>query len=257
LKSDGLLEDTIVFFFSDHGMPSGLRHKQFCYEGGIHIPLLIRWPKNFPVTRPGLVIEDLVSSIDISVTSMALAGLKIPKHMEGRNVFATDYKPRDYVISARDRCDYTIEHIRAVTTKRYRYLRNFLTDRPYLQPQYRDGRAVMITWKRLYAEGKLTPQAAAFASDKKPAEEFYDLKKDPHEINNLVDDPKYAAELKRHRKILKDWMKETDDKGQYPESPEGILQVLYRWREKCINPEYKSVRKKYGKLPPKPKSRRK
>jgi arylsulfatase A-like enzyme len=248
LQADGLLEDTIVFFFSDHGMPGGLRHKQFCYEGGIHIPLLIRWPKNFPVTKPGLVIDDLVSSIDISVTSMGLAGLPIPAHMEGRNVFADDYKPREYVISARDRCDYTIEHIRAVTTKRYRYLRNFLTDRPYLQPQYRDGRAVMTTWKKLYAEGKLTPQAAAFASDEKPAEEFYDLQKDPHEVNNLVDDPKYAAELQRHRDILRKWIKETDDKGQYPESAEGLLQVLYRWGDKCVNPEYEAVRRKYGTL---------
>lgn len=246
LQADGLLEDTIVLFFSDHGMPGGLRHKQFCYEGGIHIPLLIRWPKNHPVTKPGLVIGDLVSSIDISVTSMALAGLDIPEYMEGRDVFAKDYKPRDYVVSARDRCDYTIEHIRAIVTKRYKYMRNFLTDRPYLQPQYRDGRAVMKTWKQLYAEGKLTPQAAAFVSDKKPAEEFYDLQKDPHEVNNLVGDPKYAAELQQHRDILKNWMKETDDKGQYPESTEGLLQVLYRWGDKCVNPEYEAVRKKYG-----------
>jgi len=248
LQADGLLEDTIVFFFSDHGMPGGLRHKQFCYEGGTHIPLLIRQPKNFPIAKPGLVIDDLVSSIDISVTSMAVAGLAIPGHMEGRNVFADDYEPREYVISARDRCDYTIECIRAVTTKRYRYLRNFLTDRPYLQPQYRDGRAVMKTWKQLYAEGKLTPQAAAFVSDKKPAEEFYDLEKDPHEVNNLVDDPKYAAQLQRHRDILRKWIKETDDKGQYPESAEGLLQVMYRWGDKCVNPEYEAVRKKYGTL---------
>jgi len=246
LKDDGLLDDTIVFFFSDHGMPGGLRHKQFCYEGGIHIPLLIRWPRNHPVTRPGLVIDDLVNSIDISVTSMALAGLPIPDHMEGRDVFADDYKPRDYVISARDRCDYTIEHIRAVTTKRFRYLRNFLTDRPYLQPQYRDGRVEMKTWKRLYAEGKLTPEAAAFASDKRPAEELYDLQKDPHEVRNLAGDPKYAAELRRHRNILKKWMKETDDQGQYPESIEGLLQVMHRWGDKCVNPEYEAVRKKYG-----------
>ena len=246
LRADGLLDDTIVFFFSDHGMPNGLRHKQFCYEGGIHIPLLIRWPGNFPVTRQGLVIDDLVSSIDISVTSMALAGLPIPDHMEGRDVFANDYKPREYVISARDRCDYTIEHIRAVTTRRFRYLRNFLADRPYLQPQYRDGRAVMKTWKRLYAEGKLTAEAAAFAGDKRPAEELYDLQKDPHEVRNLADDPEYSVELRRHRNILKEWMKETDDKGQYPESTEGLLQVMYRWGDKCVNPEYEAVRRKYG-----------
>jgi len=246
LDADGILDDTIVFFFSDHGMPGGLRHKQFCYEGGIHIPLLIRWPKNYPITRAGLVIDDLVSSIDISVTTIALAGISIPSHMEGRNVFAKNYKPRDYVISARDRCDYTIERIRAVVTKRYKYLRNFLTDRPYLQPQYRDERAVMKTWKRLYSEGSLIPEAAAFASDKKPAEEFYDLWKDPHEVKNLAEDPEYAAELQRHRGILEDWMRDTDDKGQYSESTEGLLQVLYRWSDKCVNPEYKAVRKKYG-----------
>ena len=251
LEADGLADDTIVFFFSDHGMPGGLRHKQFCYEGGIHIPLLIRWPKNHRVTKPGRVVDDLVSSIDISVTSMALAGLPIPDHMEGRNVFAADYQPREYVISARDRCDYTIERIRAVTTGRYRYLRNFLTDRPYLQPQYRDDRDFTIVWKQLYAEGKLTPEAARFVCDEKPAEEFYDLENDPHEINNLVDDPKYAAELERHRKILATWMKETDDQGQYPESTEGLLQVMYRWRDKCVNPEYEAVRKKYGDLGPK------
>lgn len=246
LEADGLLDDTIVFFFSDHGMPGGLRHKQFCYEGGIHIPLLVRWPKNYQVTKPGKVIGDLVSTIDISVTSMALAGLEIPGHMEGRDIFADDYEPREYVISARDRCDYTIERIRAVVTKRYKYLRNFLTDRPYLQPQYRDGRAVMTTWKELRAKGELTPEAAVFVSDRRPAEEFYDLEKDPHEIRNLVGDPEYAAQLQRHRAILANWIKQTDDKGQYPESTEGLLQVMYRWGDKCVNPEYEAVRKKYG-----------
>ena len=246
LEADGVLDDTIVFFFSDHGMPGGLRHKQFCYEGGIHIPLLIRWPKHYPITRAGLAINDLVSSIDISATSIALAGISIPLHMEGHNVFAKNYKPRDYVISARDRCDYTIERIRAVVTKRYKYLRNFLTDRPYLQPQYRDDRAVTKAWKRLYSEGNLDPEAAAFASDKKPAEEFYDLRKDPHEVKNLVDDPEYKAELQQHRDILENWMRDTDDKGQYPESTEGLLQVMYRWGSKCVNPEYKAVSKKYG-----------
>ncbi|MCP4262216.1 MAG: sulfatase [Planctomycetes bacterium] len=248
LLADGVLDDTIVFFFSDHGMPRGLRHKQFCYEGGIRIPLLIMWPKNYPITQAGLVSDDLVNSIDISVTSIALAGIPVPSHMEGHNVFAKNYKPRNYVISARDRCDYTIEHIRAVVTKHYKYLRNFLTDRPYLQPQYRDEWDVMTTWKRLYSEGNLTPEAGAFASDEKPAEEFYDLKNDPHETQNLIDVPGYMTELQRHRKILNDWMRDTDDKGQYPESTEGLLQVMYRWGDKCVNPEYKAVPMKYGNI---------
>lgn len=104
----------------------------------------------------------------------------------------------------------------------------------------------MKTWKRLYAEGKLTTEAAAFAANKRPAEELYDLENDPHEVRNLAGDPKYAAELRRHRNILKEWMKESDDKGQYPESTEGLLQVMYRWGDKCVNPEYEAVRKKYG-----------
>ncbi len=246
LEADGLADDTIVFFFSDHGMPGGLRHKQFCYEGGIRVPLLIRWPKHFPVRPAGLVVDDLVTTIDVSATSLALAGIDIPAHFEGRDLFAEDYQPRAYVIAARDRCDYTIERIRAVVTPRYKYLRNFYTDRPYLQPQYRDNRDVMITWKELRAEGKLTPDAARFISDERPAEELYDLETDPHEIRNLVDDPAAAAQLKRHRRILDNWIRETDDKGQYPESDGGLLQVLYRWGDKCINPEYEPVRKKYG-----------
>ena len=252
LKSLGLLDDTIVIFFSDHGMPGGLRHKQFCYEGGINVPLIVRWPKNFPVTKPGLVVDDLVNTIDVAVTSMVLAGLDVPAHMEGRDLFAKDYTPREYVISARDRCDYTIERIRAVVTKRYKYLRNFLTDRPYLQPQYRDGRDFTIIWKKLYAEGKLTLEAAAFAAPTRPAEEFYDLEKDPHEVRNLAKDPKHAKELQRLRDILATWMKDTDDQGQYPESAEGLLQVMSRWGNKCVNPEYEAVRKKYGQIGPAP-----
>jgi len=253
VREAGQLDDTIIFFFSDHGMPGGLRHKQFCYEGGIHIPLIVRWPKNFQITRPGIKRDDLVSTIDVSVTTMALAGLPIPEHMEGRNLFATNYKPLEYVISARDRCDFTIDRIRCVTTRRFAYIRNFLTDRPYLQPQYRDDRDFTKVWKQLYAERKLTPEAARFVSPERPAEEFYDLENDPHQIRNLVDNPKYEKELNRHRKILEDWIRETDDKGQYPESPESLLQVMYRWGKRCVNPEYEAVRKKYGNIEAAPK----
>jgi len=246
LRADGQLDNTIVIFFSDHGMPGGLRHKQFCYEGGLRVPLLVRWPDSAKNAPRGRVRQDLVSLIDVAVSTLAMAGIPVPGHMEGRDLFARDFTPREYVIGARDRCDYTIERIRAVITKRYKYLRNFLTDRPYLQPQYRDGRREMITWKQLRKEGKLTPAAAVFVGDEKPAEELYDLQADPHEVRNLARDPKHKAELERHRALLAKWMKETDDKGQYPESAEGLLQVLYRWGDRCVNPEYAAVRKKYG-----------
>jgi len=256
LKKDGLSKSTIVFFYSDHGMPAGLRHKQFCYEGGIRVPLIVSAPGHTKLIRTGGKVRgDLVNLIDVAVTSLALAGIKIPDHMEGRDLFAKNHKPREFVVSARDRCDYTIERIRAVTTKRYKYLKNFLTDRPYLQPQYRDGREFTKVWKELYKEGKLNAVQSAFVGPERPSEEFYDLDKDPHEIRNLAKDSKYATEFARHRKILIDWMKETDDKGQYGESTEGLLQVMYRWGKKCVNPEYDAVRKKYGEVEPPPRKK--
>lgn len=237
LKKDNVLENTIVFFWTDHGMRLP-RHKQWLYEGGVRVPLVVAGP-GIPA---GAARDDLVSGIDITVTSLALAGIKAPKHMEGRDFFSKDYKPREFVISARDRCDYTIERVRAVTTKRYKYLRNFLADRPFMQPQYRDGRDYVEIGRRLNAEGKLTPAQAFMWSKKRVPEELYDLDNDPHEINNLAGDPKYADALKQHQAILADWIKKTDDKGQYPESADSLRGVLKRWSKQAVNPEYKKAR---------------
>ncbi|MCG8584638.1 MAG: sulfatase [Pirellulales bacterium] len=238
LKKDDLLESTIVFFWTDHGMRLP-RHKQWLYEGGIRVPLVVAGP-GIP---KGKVRDDLVSGIDITATSLALADIKPPKYMEGRDFFAKNYKPREYVVSARDRCDYTIERVRAVTTKRYKYLRNFLTDRPFMQPQYRDGRDYVEIGRRLHKEGKLTPAQAFMWSKKRVPEELYDLENDPHEINNLANDPKHAEALEKHRKLLANWVKETDDKGQYPESAESLRGVLKRWSKQAVNPEYEKARK--------------
>ncbi len=244
LAEDGLLENTIVIFFSDHGMPNSVRHKQFCYEGGVRVPLIIAGP-GMPM---GKARNELVSGLDISATTVALAGLKIPSYFEGQNLFAKDYVPRQYVISARDRCDYTIDHIRTLRTEKYRYIKNFLTDRPWLQPQYRDGRDFLEVVRKMYKAGELNPTQARFFGPKRPAEELYDMEKDPHQINNLADDPAYSKVMTEHRKILNDWMKRTDDKGRYPESDEGLLAVMLRWKNKCVNPEYDRVRERYEKM---------
>lgn len=240
LKKDGLLDNTIVFVFSDHGWNQGVRDKQFCYDGGLHVPLTITWHGNPDAISAGKTREDLVNGIDIPVTSLALAGLEVPDYMEGKNLFAPDYG-RDYVIGARDRCDYTIDHIRTVRTDGFRYLRNGLTDRPYMQPQYRDGHDYVILLKKLYAEGKMNEQQAWFFAEERPEEEFYDLEKDPHQTINVAADPEYAGELARHRDILNAWILETDDKGQYPESQAGLLEVKRQWKGKCVNPEYKDL----------------
>jgi N-sulfoglucosamine sulfohydrolase len=245
LEKDGLADDTIVIFFTDHGAANLLRNKQFCYEGGINVPLLIQWPKNFPITKPGLVNNDLVNTLDIGVTTLAFAGIDPQPHMEGKDLFSKEYKPREYVIAARDRCDYTIDRIRAVVTPRYKYIRSFLTDRPYLQPQYRDhyGKyaGAYKTLIELRNSGKMTDAQKTFCGEERVPHEFYDLKNDPHEIRNLANDPVYAIEFRRHQQILETWIKQTDDKGQYPESPESLRQVMKRWGDRCVNPEYKAV----------------
>jgi arylsulfatase A-like enzyme len=238
LKEDGLYENTVIFFFSDHGMRLP-RHKQFLYEGGIRVPLIVAGsglPK-------GHVRSDLVTGIDISATSLALAGIPIPDHMQGKNMFS-DYFDREYVITARDRCDFTIDRVRAVVSDRYKYIRNFMTEKPYLQAQYRDGRESMKVLKELYAQGKLNDVQAHFVSNERPAEEFYDLWEDPHETHNLIHSHKHehALELGKHRDALNRWIIETDDKGRYPESNESLQAVIDRWGDRAVNKEYKRVR---------------
>ena len=237
LEEDGLLEKTVVFFWTDHGMRLP-RHKQWLYEGGIRVPLLVAGPG----ISPGTNRDDLVSGIDITVTTLGLAGVERPQWMEGRDVFAKNHEKREFVISARDRCDYTIERVRAVTTGRYKYLRNFLTDRPFMQPQYRDGRDYVEVPRKLFEAGRLDEAQAFMWSEERVGEEFYDLEKDPHEIYNLAGDPAHMEELERHRRILADWMKETDDQGQYPESVDSLRGVLKQWKNKAVNPEYEAVR---------------
>lgn len=240
LKADGLLENTIVFVFSDHGWNHGVRHKQFCYDGGLHVPLTITWYGNPQAIHAGTPRTDLVNGIDISVTSLALAGLPVPEYMEGRNLFASDYK-RDFVISARDRCDFTIDHIRTVRTEDFRYIRNFMTNRPYMQPQYRDNKPYVKLLKKLFSEGKLNEQQAWFFAEERAAEELYDLSKDPHQTINVAADPEYVEALTRHRAILETWMQETDDKGQYPESEASLRATKKRWKKKAVDPLFKRV----------------
>lgn len=237
LRAEGLLENTVVFFWTDHGMRL-LRHKQWLYEGGIRVPLVVAGP-GLP---SGQARADLVSGIDITATTLSLAGVNRPAWMEGRDFFASDHDMRDHVFSARDRCDYTIDRVRAVTTKRYKYLRSFLTDRPFMQPQYRDGRDYVEIPRELYRAGELNDVQSFMWSPTRVPEEFYDLENDPHETKNLANHPAHAAELARHRSLLKDWIEATDDKGQYPESIDGLRGVLIRWDKEAVNPEYGQAR---------------
>ena len=242
LNVDGLLENTIVILFSDHGcyMP---RHKQFCYEGGLHVPLIISAPKAYEKQPDGTRRPDLVSAIDISATSLAYAGIEIPEWYDGQDVFAKDFQ-HDFLVSAKDRMDFTIDRIRTIRTPEgMKYIRNFMVDRPWMQLNYRHVRDYMIHMQELFDAGQLSETEARFFGDYRPAEELYDLNKDPHEINNLAHDPAYQNQLVTLRAQLDDWVKETDDKGQYPEDDANLRYTYERWGdEKCINPEYDRFR---------------
>lgn len=237
LKREGLYENTLIFIFSDHGMKLH-RHKQFLYEGGIHMPLIVLGPG----IEAGKARSDLISGIDVSAASLVAAGIEIPDTMEGRDFLDKDYQQRSYVVAARDRCDYTIEKIRAVVTPRFKYLRNYLTDRPFMQPSYKDPWPVSKKFRQMMAAGEMNETQLVFFGERKPAEELYDLENDPHEIHNLASDPKYNAELKRHRELLAQWIEKTGDKGQDPESDLGLQCALKRWGDKCVNAEYDRVR---------------
>lgn len=237
LKKEGLYENTIFFFWTDHGMKLP-RHKQWLYEGGIRVPFIITGSG----INKGKVRNDLISGIDITATTLALSGIEIPQRMEGKNLLAKEFN-REYVVSARDRCDYTIERVRAITTKRFKYIRNFLTDRPFMQPQYRDEMAFVKEMRGYYEEGKMNSIQELIWAETRVPEELYDLENDPHEINNLVDDPRYKDELEKHRKILDAWIKETDDKGQYPEAEAALKGTLQQWSAEAVNPEYDKVKK--------------
>lgn len=229
LESDGLADSTIVVFMGDHGQ-AHVRGKQWCYDSGLGIPLIIRWPKDFPVPAgftPRRVSDQIVEALDVTATTLALAGVPKPAKMQGRVLFgARAEPPRSYAFGARDRCDETVFRIRTVRDARYRYIRNFTPERPFLQQnRYKETAYPMIAvMRRLHAEGKLDAVQAALLAPTMPAEELYDTAADPHEIRNLAasTDPEHRAALGRLRTVLEQWLAETDDQGRFPEPPDVL-----------------------------------
>lgn len=239
LKEYNLWDNTAVFFFTDHGCPLP-RAKQFLYEDGTKVPLIVQWPRGrHKLNTRGTVRSDLINGIDIATTTLALAGIAIPESMEGRDYFAEDLQPREYVISARDRLGIAVDHVRAVRSERFRYIRNYLTDRALYQPQYREAYPTFATLRKLRDAGRLTPlQASYFDASNRPSEELYDLENDPHQTINLVKDSKYDSVLMQHRERLLQWEEATDDKGRYPESKESLELVFKEAKGECFAPEF-------------------
>ena len=214
LEKEGIRENTLILFMTDHGI-SHARGKQFLYEEGIHVPLVISGPG----VKPGTVRTDVVEHIDIAALSLAAAKIGVPEWMQARDILGADYQHRDAVFSARDRCDETVDHMRSVRTTGFKYIRNFLPNRPYLQPcAYKDAKEILKALREWNTAGKLNDVQQLHLSDVRPREELYDLRNDPHEIRNLADDPAHAGTLRKMRERLNVWMKETGDQGLQPET---------------------------------------
>lgn len=218
LEADGRSKNTVIFFTTDHGI-SHARGKQFLYEEGTHVPLIVWGPGRVPA---GTVRPDLVAQIDIAATSLQAAGIPLPEYLEGRPLFGSDAHPREFVVSARDRCDETVEHLRSVRKGSYTYIRNYYPERPHLQPNaYKDAKPILIRLRELYAEGKLAGHPAErMFTVPRPREELFDRSADPWELNNLAGDPAHAETLAELRGILDGWIRDTNDQGQTPESDE-------------------------------------
>ena len=221
IEEAGLLDDTIVFFWGDHGV--GLpRSKRWLYESSTHVPLVVRIPAKFRVggqAAPGSVDAQLVNFIDLGPTVLRLAGLEVPAHMQGRAFLGEKLtSPRQYIFGVRDRMDERMDIVRSVRDSRYRYIRNYEPHKPYAQNiGYMNQGWIMRDLRKLKQSGELPEGARLFMSETKPPEELYDLERDPHEIRNLAGSAEHQAILRKLRSVHHHWCDETRDVGLIPE----------------------------------------
>ena len=215
LEDDGLADNTIVVYWSDHGMGMP-RGKRWPYDSGLHVPVIVRWPGQIEAAS---VRDDLVTTMDFTSTMLSLAGLAVPDYMHGRVFLGKDTQPEPkHLFFHRDRMDEGLDMIRSVRDRRFRYIRNFEAEKPYSQGiDYMDEMPAMRDWRRMNAEGKLTGGQKNWFANPKPVEELYDTKADPYELNNLAANPDQAERLAGFRKALSDWQVAVRDTGLIPE----------------------------------------
>ena len=221
LEADGLADDTIVFFYSDHG--SGMpRHKRALLDSGMKVALMIRFPdkyKHLAPSGPGTTSDRLVSFVDFGPTVLSLLGMDLPKHMQGEPFLGKHTSdPRRYVFGHRDRVDEVIDMARSVRDKRYLYIRNYMPHLGYNQPTaWPDLGEIRHEFYRLAGSDALTPTQRHFVSSTRPVEELYDCEQDPWNMTNLIDSPKHAKVLQRLRSTLAKQLVRSRDLGFLPE----------------------------------------
>lgn len=250
LEQDGLAENTVVVFMGDHGRAM-VRGKQWPYDSGLRVPMLIYWPEalNPPAQyEAGGTTDQLISAIDVTATTLAIAGVPKPVQMQGRIFLGSHAEPpRYYVFGGRDRGDETVDRIRTVRTHRYRYLRNFYPEQPFLQTNRYKEATYPTIWvmRKLHAEGKLTPAQAFLMAPIRPREELYDLYRDPYETNNLASSPAHQEILKQLRYEVENWIEVSNDQGHFPED-QSVLHYYEQLMKDRYDAELDALRVQWG-----------
>ena len=220
LEEDGLKDNTIIFFYSDHGtgMP---RAKRALYNSGVKVPFIVFIPEKFQYLmsyEPGTLTDDMVSFVDFPPTILNVIGVEKPDYMQGHAFLGNNVENRTFVFATSDRVDEAFEISRTVKSKKFSYLRNFLPYLPLIQPNfYTDQSEIMQELLRLKAITDMTPAQKSMWLPRRLPEELYDLENDPFETNNLAGEPAYQDVLKRMRLELSKWMVKTHDTGLIPE----------------------------------------
>ena len=222
LEESGEAENTIVFYYSDHGGVLA-RSKRFLYDSGTRVPFIIRIPEKykylFPAKKPGSKIDRLISFVDLVPTLLSIVGIPIPEYLQG-NAFMGDQKTPDpeYAYMFRDRMDERYDMSRSVRDKKFRYIRNYMPFRPHGQHlEYLWLAPSIRSWEAAYKNGECNEIQSRFWLPK-TAEELYDSENDPWEVNNLADDPAYADVLQRMRNECTQWILKVKDTGFMPEA---------------------------------------
>ncbi len=239
LEEDNLLENTIIFFYGDHGGPLP-REKRLIYDSGLNTPMIIRFPNKL---HAGTTDNQLISFVDFAPTLLSLIGVKPLEYMQGQ-AFLGKFKAknkREYIHAAADRFDEVTDVIRAVRDTQFKYIKNYRTDQAYYLPLgYRERIPTMQELLRMYKNNELNEVQKQWFRDHKPVEELFDCKKDPHELHNLATDPAYKDKLIGLRSELDRWLLHIGDQPELPE--EKLIQKLWDDRpEKPLtaNPEVK------------------
>ncbi len=216
LEEDGLLENTIIFFWGDHG--DGLPfYKREVYKRGLHIPLIARFPNKI---KAGTRDNTFINAIDFAPTMLSLAGIQTPQNMQGK-AFLGEYKSatdHEYIFGARDRLDSEYDRVRSAMDRQYQYVRNFQPEKPlYMDIEYRKNMPMMQMILEKKEAGELNEDQLFWFKETKPAEELYDLREDPYQLHNLADNPEHLETLERFRAVMDQWLAEIEDLGAIDE----------------------------------------